>query len=163
MNKSDLMTVEQLQRFIDPDPRYIDQMLLYAMLRKRKEENNMNKSAYTVTANFTFETDNPDELKRILNHHIEYLLDLDDNRDIVKSVSVSDIHCDENVADSKGWTIVGIPYNDPEGKPVVYGRFKTTKEKDEYLKNIYKPDSGWMEEEISMLQVINDFNYSLEK
>ena len=65
MNKSDLMTVEQLQRFLDPYSGYIDQMLLYAMLRKRKEENIMNKSTYTVTAKFTFETDNPDELKRI--------------------------------------------------------------------------------------------------
>ena len=109
MNKTDLMTVEQLQRFLDSNPKKMcDQMICYAILRKRKEENNMNKSAYTVTANFTFETDNPDELKRILNHHIEYLLDLDDNRDIVKSVSVSDIHCDENVADSKGMKEKGV-------------------------------------------------------
>lgn len=154
-----------------PDKVYMKFTPKYTTLRltdstETNDENNKegeNEATYTTNAKFTFETDKPDELKRIFDHHIDYLLDLDGNRDIVKSVSVSDIRCIKNVADSKGWTIVGIPYNDPEGKPVVYGRFKTTKEKDEYLKNIYKPDSGWMEEEICMLQVINDFNYSLEK
>ena len=29
------------------------------------------------------------------------------------------------------------------------------------LHDIYKPDSGWMDEELEMLSIINDYNYML--
>lgn len=48
-------------------------------------------------------------------------------------------------------------------KLCVAGRFKTTEEKDEFLSNIYKPDSGWLEEELESLAVINDYKYILPR
>ena len=63
--------------------------------------------------------------------------------------------------DGNGWTIVYYPWDDLEGKPRVAGRFKTDKEKDEFLEKIYKPDSGWMEEELSTVAVFNDYYYML--
>lgn len=69
----------------------------------------------------------------------------------------------ENVHEEKGWTITYIPWEDMEGKPRVAGRFKTTKEKDEFLEKIHKPDSGWMDEELTMIGVINDYNYMLPR
>lgn len=35
----------------------------------------------------TIESDDTEELTRILDHHVDYLIDMDDNRDIVKSIS----------------------------------------------------------------------------
>lgn len=61
----------------------------------------------------------------------------------------------------KGWTIVFYPWDDLLGKPRVAGRFKTAKEKDDFLNDIYKPDSGWTNEELEMLSIINDYNYML--
>ena len=61
----------------------------------------------------------------------------------------------------KGWTIVFYPWDDMEGKPRVAGRFKTTEEKNKFLDKIYSKDSGWMEEELSTISAINDYNYSL--
>ena len=66
-------------------------------------------------------------------------------------------------AEEKGWTITYYPWEDMEGKPRVVGRFKTTKEKDEFLEKIYKPDSGWMEEELMTLGIHNDYNYVLPR
>lgn len=63
----------------------------------------------------------------------------------------------------KGWTIVYYPWEDIQCKPRVAGRFKTTKEKDEFLEKIYKHDSGWLEEELSTISVINDYNYQLTR
>lgn len=60
-----------------------------------------------------------------------------------------------------GWTIVYYPWEDDEGKPRVAGRFKTTEEKDKFLEKIYKPDSGWLPEELSTVSPINDYNYML--
>lgn len=60
-----------------------------------------------------------------------------------------------------GWTIIFYPWDDLSGKPRAAGRFKTTKEKDDFLNDIYKPDSGWMDEELEMLSIINDYNYML--
>ena len=124
MNQNDLMTAEQLQRLLDRNPEYADQMICYAIARKRKEGKLMSKETCTTTAKFTFETDNPDELKRILDHHLDYLVDFDDNRDIVKSISVSDIHCNKIVTYSNGQTNDGNPCNDPEGKPTVPEKVK---------------------------------------
>lgn len=40
-----------------------------------------------VKAIMTLDTSNVDELRRILDHHIDYLIDMDDNRDIIENVS----------------------------------------------------------------------------
>lgn len=40
----------------------------------------------TITALMTFESPNPDELERYLDHHIEYIMDLDNNTDVISSV-----------------------------------------------------------------------------
>lgn len=53
------------------------------------------------------------------------------------------------------------PLEDLEGKPRVAGRFKTKEEKDEYIKKIYDINSGWLDEELSSISVINDYNYIL--
>ena len=63
----------------------------------------------------------------------------------------------------KGYTIVYLPWEDLEGKPRVAGRFKTKEEKDEYLEKIYDKDSGWMDEELSSILVINDYDYILPR
>ena len=68
-----------------------------------------------------------------------------------------------SIIEEKGWTVTYIPWEDMEGKPRVAGRFKTTKEKDEFLEKIHKPDSGWMDEELEMIGVINDYNYMLPR
>lgn len=67
----------------------------------------------------------------------------------------------QNNTDEKGWTITYLPWDDMECKERVAGRFKTTKEKDEFLEKIYKPDSGWMEEELATISIHNDYNYIL--
>ena len=61
----------------------------------------------------------------------------------------------------KGYTIVYFPWEDLEGKPRVAGRFKTKEEKDEYIEKIHDINSGWMDEELSSISVINDYNYIL--
>ena len=63
----------------------------------------------------------------------------------------------------KGWTIIYFPWEDMEGKPRVASRFKSTKEKDDFLDKIYKSDSGWMEEELATVSTINDYNYQLTR
>ena len=68
-----------------------------------------------------------------------------------------------NIVEEKGWTVTYFPWEDMDGKSRVVGRFKTTKEKDDFLQKIYEPDSGWMEEELSTTCVINDYNYHLER
>lgn len=65
--------------------------------------------------------------------------------------------------ENKGFTLVYFPWEDMEGKPRVAGRYKTEKEKDDFLLKIYEPDSGWMEEELSTVSVIDDYNYTLPR
>lgn len=65
--------------------------------------------------------------------------------------------------EEKGWTITYIPWESDEGKPRVAGRFKTTAEKNAFLEKIYKPDSGWLDEEFSTICIHNDYNYILER
>lgn len=65
--------------------------------------------------------------------------------------------------ENKGFTLVYFPWEDMEGKPRVAGRFKTEKEKNDFLQKIYEPDSGWMEEELSTVSVIDDYNYTLPR
>lgn len=65
--------------------------------------------------------------------------------------------------ENKGYTVTFIPWEDMEGKERVAGRFKTEKEKDDFLKEIHKSDSGWMMEELATVCVINDYNYVLRK
>lgn len=65
--------------------------------------------------------------------------------------------------EEKGWTITYIPWEDMEGKPRVAGRFKTTKEKDDFLNSLYEEGNGWMEEELATLGIINDYNYMLPR
>lgn len=69
----------------------------------------------------------------------------------------------EKEEEEKGWTITYVPWESDEGKPRVAGRFKTTAEKDAFLKKIYEPDSGWMEEEFCTIGIHNDYNYMLSK
>lgn len=40
-----------------------------------------------VKAFMTIETGNPEELQRMLDHHMEYLIDFDEHYDTVKSIS----------------------------------------------------------------------------
>lgn len=61
----------------------------------------------------------------------------------------------------KGYTIVYLPWEDLEGKPRVAGRFKTKEEKDKYIEKIHDINSGWMDEELSSILVINDYDYIL--
>lgn len=63
----------------------------------------------------------------------------------------------------KGYTVVYIPWEDLEGKPRVAGRFKTKEEKDKYIEKIYDKNSGWLDEELSSISVINDYNYILPR
>lgn len=39
-----------------------------------------------LKVSMTFETDNPEQLASILSHHADYLIDFDNNHDIVSSV-----------------------------------------------------------------------------
>lgn len=64
--------------------------------------------------------------------------------------------------ENKGFTLVYFPWEDMEGKPRVARRYKTEKEKDDFLQKIYEPDSGWMEE-LSTVSVIDDYNYTLPR
>lgn len=59
----------------------------------------------------------------------------------------------------KGWTITFIPWEDLRGKERVLRRFKTTEEKDEFMKNIYK--TGLTPEEVSSIRFFNDYNHIL--
>ena len=59
----------------------------------------------------------------------------------------------------KGFTIIYLSWDD--GKPRVAGRFKSIEEKNNFLEKIYSSDSGWLEEELSTISVINDYNYLL--
>ena len=68
-----------------------------------------------------------------------------------------------NEINEKGWTITYVPWEDILGRPRVAGRFKTTMEKDAFIKEIYKPGSGWMTEELSTICVHNDYNYILKE
>ena len=61
--------------------------------------------------------------------------------------------------EEKGWTITYMRWDD--GEIWVAGRFKTTKEKNEFIEKISRPDSGWLEEELNSLCIINDYNYKL--
>lgn len=61
--------------------------------------------------------------------------------------------------EEKGWTITYFPWE--TGKETVIGRFKTTKEKDDFLEKIYQPNSGWLDEELMSIGIINDFNYMI--
>lgn len=63
----------------------------------------------------------------------------------------------------KGYTVVYIPWEDLDGKFKVAGRFKTKKEKDEFIDDIHKPNSGWLNEELSSIIVIKDYNYKLPR
>lgn len=58
-----------------------------------------------------------------------------------------------------GFTITYIPWEDDHGREHVIGRFKTTEEKDKFLKQIYQEDSGYTLEELSTISVIDDYNY----
>lgn len=62
----------------------------------------------------------------------------------------------------KGYTIVYVPWDDLDGKTRVLGRYETEEEKDIALSEIYEDGSGWLEEELQMVTVINDYNHRLE-
>ena len=60
-----------------------------------------------------------------------------------------------------GWTVTYYRWDD--GQLCVAGRFKTAKEKDAFLAKIRQSNSGWLEEELMTISVINDYNYMLCK
>lgn len=66
----------------------------------------------------------------------------------------------KNEDESKGYTLTYYSWDDPS-KPRVAGRFKTKKEKNEFLDKIHEPHSGWMEEELASINEFNDYNYML--
>lgn len=68
---------------------------------------------------------------------------------------------EEEIDESKGWTVTFYPWDDDDGRPRVAGRFDTTEEKDKYLDRVHKSDSGWTDEELSSISVINDKHYIL--
>lgn len=63
----------------------------------------------------------------------------------------------------QGYTVIYFPWDDITGRPRVAGRFKTEKEKDDFLDMIQLPDSGWMDEELMTISVIDDYNYMLPR
>lgn len=68
------------------------------------------------------------------------------------------------ILENKGWCIFYIPWDDMEGKPRVIGRFKTTEEKDQRLKEIYtNTESRFLDEELMTIQIVNDYWYMLER
>lgn len=63
-----------------------------------------------------------------------------------------------------GYTVFFIPWEDLAGKPRVLGRFKTKEEKDNYLEKIYNvEESGFTDEELQTISVVNDYNYMIER
>ena len=62
------------------------------------------------------------------------------------------------VGNDGGYTIAYTRWDDC--KLCVAGRFKPAEEKDAFLNSIYKPDSGWLEEELQSIE-IHDYNYIL--
>lgn len=50
----------------------------------------------TITATMRIDTDMPDELKKILDHHVDWLIDFDGNADVIKNVEVIGIHDESN-------------------------------------------------------------------
>ena len=66
---------------------------------------------------------------------------------------------DRSNDESKGWAISYIRWDDC--KPCIAGRFKTTKDKDEFLEKIYMSGSGWTEDELYTISVHNDYNWML--
>lgn len=63
--------------------------------------------------------------------------------------------------DGNGFTLVYIPWDNLEGRPRVVGRFKTIKEKNKFLDQIFDVNSGWLPEELGTLCVMDDYNYRL--
>lgn len=61
--------------------------------------------------------------------------------------------------EEKGWTITFIRWDDGEKR--VAGRFKTTKEKDDFLKRIHEANSGWTSEELESIGIINDYYFTV--
>lgn len=61
----------------------------------------------------------------------------------------------------KGYTVTYISWDD--GMLRVAGRFKTKEETDAFLNKIHQSDSGWMDEELMSLAVVNDYYYMLPR
>lgn len=61
--------------------------------------------------------------------------------------------------ENKGYTVIYTRWDDCQ--EWVAGRFKTTKEKDDFLDRIRRPDSGWTPEELNSICVVNNYNYAL--
>ena len=57
-----------------------------AKQNKRQILRQRSKNMETVTVTMQIDTENVNELKRILDHHIDYVLDMDNNTDIISSV-----------------------------------------------------------------------------
>lgn len=53
-----------------------------------------------------FESNNPDRLRSIIGHHMEYLVDFEDNRDIVTSVRGAKSYCIDDKDDGTKLTMV---------------------------------------------------------
>lgn len=61
--------------------------------------------------------------------------------------------------ENNGYTVTYIRWDDC--LEWVAGRFKTKEELDIFLNEINKSGSGWLDEELSTISIINDYNYHL--
>lgn len=64
---------------------------------------------------------------------------------------------------NNGWTITFLPWESEDCLERVAGRFKTTEERDKFIEDIHKPDSGWLPEELESIAIYNDYNYRLPR
>lgn len=62
---------------------------------------------------------------------------------------------------SEGYTVAYVSWDD--GMLRVAGRFKTKEETDEFLHKIHRSDSGWLDEELMSVTVVNDYFYMLPR
>lgn len=61
--------------------------------------------------------------------------------------------------EKRGYTVTFVRWDDC--KECVAGRFKSKKEKDDFLKKIQMSDSGWTNDELETVSVVNDYGYIL--
>lgn len=64
-----------------------------------------------------------------------------------------------NWDETKGFTVTCFRWED--AKEWVEGRFDTKEEMKNFLDDIHKPDSGWLDEELQTIRIINDKHYLL--
>lgn len=73
---------------------------LRQMSKPNPPKTNGNTVNLRVTMNIECPAENEEKLRRFLDHHIEYLVDLDNNQDVIKSISNVTCHNISNPADN---------------------------------------------------------------